>query len=83
MTERENLIREIAWDLIPVLSPDDPKNKDFIEADLSKIIAREKALLAEIATALINGNGLCNCSLCCRSESLAIIAKHGGQRDGD
>lgn len=37
MKSARELAKECAWDLSNDPSPDNPKNKDFIEADLSKI----------------------------------------------
>lgn len=45
---RDELKKECGWDLLPVRQPHDPKNNDFFEADVSKILAREKKMLEEI-----------------------------------
>jgi hypothetical protein len=45
---KDEIIKELSWDNTNYLQPGDPKNKDFFEADVSKIIARETAMLEEI-----------------------------------
>ena len=62
----------------------DEETKDYDREMADYLIAREQALLAEIAKPLkdgISGSGLGILSQV--DEALSIIAKHGGQRDGD